>query len=212
MVVTPYYYATNITQDVLKRHYTEIADRSPIPIILYNVPPFSGVRIANDTVDLLSTHPNIVGIKDTTGSIVNLAESVQNAARNRQLAQQNKRFVVLAGGASSLLYSLLAGGSGGILALANILPNTCCRLFELATSGRLAEAAALQNAIVRINELVTAKHGVAGLKAAMDLLGYYGGPPRRPFAPASDAVRNIIKECLYELTAGGVTEATPSRS
>jgi len=121
MVVTPYYYTSRMSSAVLKAHFTAVADASEIPIILYNVPPFASVTMPVDLVCELSKHKNIIGVKDTTGSVVQISETSRNAAPS---------FTILAGSAGYLLQSMASGAQGGVMALANILPDECCTLFE----------------------------------------------------------------------------------
>jgi len=184
MVVTPYYYTSRITSDVMYEHFLKVAQNSPIPILLYNVPPFSAVTIPVDLISRLSSVKNIVGVKDTTGSIAHISETVRNTPPG---------FAVLAGSGGYFLQSLVSGAKGGVMALSNILPDDCCTLYNYFLNGKFAEAIALQKRLVNVNDIATAKFGVGGLKAALDILGYYGGKPREPLpVPSNDQLAQII--------------------
>jgi 4-hydroxy-2-oxoglutarate aldolase len=105
-------------------------------------------------------------------------------------------FHVLAGSAGHLLPALTLGASGGVLALANVAPNECCRIFNDFRSGRHAEARELQLKLLAANKAVTAQFGVAGLKAALDMVGYFGGDPRPPLLPLGEEQTNKLREIL----------------
>lgn len=192
LVVTPHYYRGKMTGEALVRHYRAVADASPIPILVYNVPGNTGVNVEAVTVARLAEHPNIVGIKDTAGNITQLAETVHLAPSH---------FQVLAGSANFFLAGLSVGAVGGILALANVAPDRCLELYRLFLDGRLAEAGALQRRLLSLNAAVTSRFGIAGLKAALEMLGYAGGPVRSPLLPLADAERKAVRQTLVE---GGV--------
>lgn len=192
LVWTPHYFKAKMTAESLVRHYEELADASPIPILIYNVPGFTGVTMSAAAVARAARHPNIVGMKDTTGNIAQMAETVRLAGPD---------FQVLAGSASYFLPGLSVGAVGGILALANIAPDRCLELFRLFQEGRWQEAAELQRWMLPINHAVTAGFGIAGLKAAMDMMGHYGGPVRLPLLDIGDEERQTLKKVLIE---GGI--------
>jgi 4-hydroxy-2-oxoglutarate aldolase len=108
-------------------------------------------------------------------------------------------FSVVVGAAPALYASLCVGARGGVVAVANVVPGACVRLFDLTAAGRHAEALALQRALTPLARAVTATHGVAGLKAAMTLAGYRGGQPRPPLLPASPAVVSALSAQLSTL-------------
>ena len=192
LVVTPHYYGPAMKPDNLVEHYARVADASPIPILIYNVPKFTGVNVDAETVARAAAHPNIVGIKDTSGNITQLAETVRLAGPG---------FGVLAGSANFLLAGLAVGATGGILALANIAPEKGLEILRLFEAGAWEEAADLQRRMIPVNNAVTGRFGIPGLKAAMDMLGYYGGPVRSPLLDLPDAARQILREILQE---GGI--------
>jgi 4-hydroxy-2-oxoglutarate aldolase len=190
LVVTPWYYKGGMNADVLKGYFTQLADASPIPVILYNMPRNTGVEMNSALICELSKHQNIIGIKDSSGNIVQIAETIKGAAKD---------FAVFAGSASFLHTSLMLGAAGGTMALANVLPDKCVELMELSRKGEAAKAQELQLALLDINAAVTSKFGIGGMKAACELMGYYGGPLRKPLRPASPEVGAQIKAMLEKL-------------
>lgn len=192
LVVTPHYYAGLMTADSLTRHYHALADAAPIPILLYNVPKFTGVDMNADLITSLAQHPNIIGVKDSSGNVAKLADIVR---------QVGPEFQVLAGAAGFFLAGLTLGAVGGVMALANIAPRQCIDMYQLFRAGELREAAKLQRRMVPVNAAVTARFGVAGLKAALDWLGYYGGPVRSPLLDLDEGEQETLKGILVE---GGV--------
>ncbi len=192
LVVTPHYYAPKMTPDSLVRHYEAVADASPIPILVYNVPKFTGVNVDAATIARVARHSNIVGVKDTSGNITQIADTVR---------QVEPDFQVLAGSASFFLAGLAVGAAGGILALANIAPEKALDIYHLFHAGQMDKAAELQRRMIPVNAAVTARFGIAGLKAALDMLGYYGGPVRAPLLDLGDSERQALKDILAE---GGI--------
>jgi 4-hydroxy-2-oxoglutarate aldolase len=192
LVVTPHYYNAKMTADSLVHHYTTLADASPIPILIYNVPKFTNVNTDSATIARASRHPNIVGMKDTSGNITQIADTVRLAASD---------FQVLAGSAGFAFASFAVGAVGGIMALANIAPRQALDLLQLFQAGKYDEVAELQRRVIPVNAAVTARFGIAGLKVALDLLGYYGGPVRSPLLDLRPGDRKVLKEILI---SGGV--------
>jgi len=190
LVLPPHHYRTHMTPAALRAHYLAVAGASPIPVLLYNMPGnAAGVDLDAETVIALSAHPNIAGVKDSSGNVAKLAEVVAGAREG---------FAVLAGGAGFLLPALVVGGRGAIAALANIAPRECLRLMDLYHEGKLDEARALQARLVPINTAVTSGYGVAGLKAALQFVAHYGGEPRRPLAPLGEDARVRLRALLAE--------------
>lgn len=190
LVITPAYYKSSMTDAALMAHFTAVADASPIPVMLYNMPRNTGINMTPKLVSELAKHPNITGIKDSGGNIVQIAEIIAAVPAD---------FAVFAGSGSFLYPTLALGGVGGTLAVANVIPNECAKLLRLTEEGKHDEARRLQLAILEINNAVTGKYGVGGLKAALDLLGYYGGAPRMPILPAKPAERDDIRRMLAAL-------------
>ncbi|NXJ83548.1 HOGA1 protein, partial [Trogon melanurus] len=177
LVVTPCYYRGSMTNAALVQHYTEVADASPIPVVLYSIPANTGLDLPLEAVLTLAQHPNIVGIKDSGGDITRMGLMVHKT--------QQEDFQVLAGSAGFLLASYALGASGGVCALANILGSPLCQLDGLCREGRWQEARDLQHRLIEPNTAVTRRFGIPGLKKAMEWFGYYGGPCRAPLAPLS---------------------------
>ncbi len=190
LVLTPCYYKTDMGEMALERFYVETAETSPIPVILYNMPRNTGVNITSSLCCRLSTHPNIVGIKDSSANIVQITEIISGAAEG---------FSVIAGSGSFLLPTLVLGGDGGTMAVANVVPELCTDLYEAFLAGDLAKARRLQLAIMEINAAVTSRFGIGGMKAAMDMVGYRGGNPRPPILPATEETKEKIRDIYRRL-------------
>jgi 4-hydroxy-2-oxoglutarate aldolase len=180
LVKTPHYYKPAYKPEVFIEHYRRVADASPIPVLLYSVPQFTGIALEAKEVAVLAEHPNIVGIKESSGNILRVSEMV---------ATTPVTFSVLTGSASTLLPALAIGVRGAILALASVLPEQCVALFGLVHSGKLADARRLQQSILLASNLIVTEAGIAGVKFAMEQRGYRGGLPRRPLLPLSDALK-----------------------
>jgi 4-hydroxy-2-oxoglutarate aldolase len=189
LVRTPGFFKSQMTNDVFVRHYTAVADASPVPVLLYNFTAVTGVNLQPAAVARLATHANIVGMKESGGDVAQVGDLV---------ALTPDDFTVLAGAAGTLYPMLCVGAAGGILALANVLPEQCAHLFELTQAGRHAEAIALQRRLVPIARLLGATHGVAGLKAALNLLGYDVGLPRPPLVPLAETVLPALRDALAQ--------------
>lgn len=185
LVITPWYYKSAMKDEVLKDYYTELADASPIPLILYNMPRNTGVDMNSGLVSELAKHQNIVGIKDSGGSIVQIGEMIHKSPSD---------FAVFAGSGNYLYASLVLGATGATMAVANVVPDLCDKIIRLYKAGEGEKAKELQMDILEVNAAVTTKYGIGGLKAALDLLGYYGGPTRKPLRPVGpDAVADISR-------------------
>ena len=189
LIVTPGYYTSKMDAQAMKRYYLELAERSSVPIILYNMPACTGIDLSAKTVVELAQHSRIVGIKDSSGNVAKLGAIIRDAPSS---------FGVLAGSASFLYPALVLGAVGGVAALANIAPELCCRIFQYAQQGRHDEARRLQLKIIPSNTAVTARFGVPGLKRALDWLGYYGGPVRSPLGPLNDEQAAVLRTILAE--------------
>jgi len=189
LVVTPGYYKSQMRGRELIAHYTAVAEASSIPVLIYNVPQFTGVTVEPEVVARLAEHRNIVGMKDSAGNVTTLTEYLRVAPEG---------FAVFVGSAAIFYAGCALGACGGILALANAAPRACVELYALAREGKGAEAAALQRRLLPAVRGVTTRFGIGGLKYAMDLLGYYGGPPRPPLLPPTVPEQAEIRKALVE--------------
>ncbi len=187
LVVTPWYYKRAMSGDALRSHFEAVADASPIPVLLYNVPVNTGVNIPVPTVAQLAGHPNVVGIKDSSGDIGQLSTILRATP---------DEFAVMVGNTGAFLPGMLLGAKGGILALANVAPRQTVALYRAAREAQLDEARALNDQLVPMGVAVTATYGVPGLKAALDMLGYAGGQPRSPLLPATPEAMKDIRGIL----------------
>ncbi len=194
LVLTPSFYKSEMNGSAFVRYFTEVADGVKIPIVIYNVPKFTGVDIQAVAVSQLARHKNIAGLKNSSENAAQTAEIVASVPAD---------FSVLVGTASVLYPGLASGATGGILALANIAPDKCVELQSLFDEGKHEEASKLQKKLIPVNKAVTSKYGVPGLKAALDMLGYFGGEPRSPLAPLGEREREDMKSILK---AAGLVE------
>jgi len=170
-------------------YYLTVADSVKIPVIIYNVPKFTNVNIHPSTVAELSVHKNIIGIKNSSVDVELTAKYISDTPDD---------FHTFVGTGSVLLQGLKDGADGGILALANIAPMVCISIQELFDLKKLEEAEALQKKMVPVNKAITTTYGVAGLKAAMDMIGLYGGYPRLPLNPLDEKTKQELKSILIE--------------
>jgi 4-hydroxy-2-oxoglutarate aldolase len=187
LVRTPGFFKSQMTTEVFVRHYNAVADASPVPVLLYNFTAVTGVNLQADAVARLTRHPNIVGMKESGGDVAQIADLIAAGSRD---------FAVLAGSASTFYASLCVGATGGILALAVLLPDACVRLFELTRAGQHDAARALQRQLVPLARLIGPKYGVGGLKAALQMAGCDVGRPRPPLQPAPAEGIAALKDAL----------------
>lgn len=190
LVKPPYYYKPLLTPQVLIEHFERVADAARIPVLLYSVPQFTGIAFEAPLVARLAEHPNIIGIKESSGNVQRVAEIVQSAPRD---------FQTLVGSAGTIYPSIAVGARGCILALACALPDLCVELFDVARAGDERRALPLQQSLMPVSKKIVSEGGVPGVKYAMDLLGYCGGTPRRPLLPLSDAHKREIEGALSVL-------------
>jgi 4-hydroxy-2-oxoglutarate aldolase len=190
LVRTPSFYKNVLTSDAFVRHYTAVADASPVPVLLYNVSIFTGVNLLPDAVERLAAHANIAGLKESNADLVQLAET---------MARTPDDFIVLSGSAPTFYHALCAGVDGGVLAISSVVPDICVDMFDLVRRQRHAEALALQRRITPLGRLLGAMHGVAGLKYALDQIGYVGGPTRPPLGTVPPDAQRQIREQLAAL-------------
>ena len=188
IVVTPCYYRGRMTAAALEQHYRQVADASPIPVVLYSVPANTGLDLPAQVAISLAKHPNIIGMKDSGGDVTKIGYMAHETRADD--------FQILAGSAGFLLGALAVGAVGGVCALANIAAAGLTSLWKYFCQGDTMKAREIQLPLIEANMAVTARFGVPGLKAAMDLLGYYGGPVRSPLMPLPEedkvTLRNIL--------------------
>jgi 4-hydroxy-2-oxoglutarate aldolase len=174
-----------MTEEVLYRYFSSLADRARIPLLLYNAPGSCGVTLTPDLVGRLAAHPNIVGLKDSASSGI-----------EGFLPFQGPSFQVLAGSANFLFRAMVGGAPGGTVSLANSFPQLAVELFACGRSRDQANGVPLQDRVTRINAAISGAHGVAGVKAAMTLAGFRGGIPRRPLLPLLPAQAQALQALL----------------
>ncbi len=189
LVMTPSFFADQMTGPALTAHYQHVADKAPVPVLLYNVPKYTGVNIKPGLAAALARHPNVIGLKDSSGNITQMMGLLQQCPRE---------FSVLVGNGGAFLSAVSLGAAGAVLALANVAPRECVRVFELVRSGEAAMAQELAFRLVAANTAVTDTYGVPGLKAALDLLGYAGGWPRLPLMPCDETERALLQAILQD--------------
>lgn len=187
LVLAPTYFRKQMTDDVLYRYYATLADESPLPLLIYNAPGFTGVAVAPALVGRLSSVPGIVGMKDSGSSGVK--EFLQHVS---------SEFTVLAGSADSLFPAMMQGAAGGTVALANVLPDLAVQLFRFARDRDQERGAALHETVSRLNKAISGRYGVPGVKVAMSLMGLKGGIPRRPLLPLREAEEKELRDLLVQ--------------
>ena len=192
-VLMPSFFAKKMTPEVMVRHALAVADASPIPVVLYNNPSVAaGVTIRFEVLEKVAGHPNLVGIKDSSKDTY-----------RENLRASSPRFSVLAGSAAYFLDLLRRGGTGGVLSLANVLPDACVALCDAFRGGRTDEGARLDKLLVDLNQKVSGSFGVAGVKAAMTVCGFVGGVPRRPFLPLGPEEVTALRGALEQSGLSG---------
>jgi 4-hydroxy-2-oxoglutarate aldolase len=187
LVRTPGFFKAEMTDDAFVRHYTAVADASPVPVLLYNFTAVTGVNLSPAAVSRLATHPNIAGMKESGGDIVQISDLVSVTP---------DAFNLLVGSATTFYAALCVGVRGAVLALGCVVPLACVRLYELAKSGRHDEARTLQQRLMPLARLLGRVHGVPGLKAALNLAGWDVGIPRRPLIPLPDLAVAGLRQAL----------------
>ena len=189
LVRPPAYYPKAMDPDTVRRHFEKVADSIPIPLILYHVPQFVPVEIAPGSCAELCTHHNIIGIKDSTGDLKSLGAFLDVVA-----GSDNCRVMV---GAGSKLYAALElGAAGGIVAVGCIAPRFAVDVYRSFCAGDMGSAGKAQSVLTGLHNAIVRGTGVAGVKYALDLLGYNGGDPRPPLRPPDERVRATIRDAL----------------
>lgn len=197
LVKNPFYFKSQMTFDVYMAHYTAVADASPVPVIIYNVPVFTGLPLQSRLVIELSKHPNIRGLKDSSGDMKLISEVVWNTSG----------FGVIAGAAPTIFPAMVAGARGGIIAVACAAPRAALALYRAFAASDYKKAGAIQRIIAPAAGAVTEKYGIAGLKAAMEMEGFQSGLPRRPLIPLKSEQREDLAQ-IFRRMNGELAELT----
>ena len=185
MVRTPHYYKNLVNNGAAQAlYFRAVADQSQIPLMIYNWPQATGVDIPADTVAALSEHPNIIAIKESSGNIEKVMQMIR---------ETRPGFQVLVGSAPTLAPSFAVGAVGAVLAYANAAPYSTIAIWEAHRQRETEAAMDWQRRISRAAVAVTVKYGIPGLKYAMDLNGYYGGPVRLPLSPIGPEAKREIE-------------------
>lgn len=191
LVLTPFYYRVQMyREDTQLLFFRAVADQSKLPVLLYNIPQVTGYKLLPETVAKLAEHPNIIGMKDSSGDLENLEKTAHAVPSG---------FQILSGAGTNFGDALKLGASGAILAIANAIPYACVTVWEAFRSRQHEAAADWQQRLLPAAKAIAAQHGIPGLKYAMDLNGYYGGPPRLPFVPPSPEAKAEIEKVLSDL-------------
>jgi 4-hydroxy-2-oxoglutarate aldolase len=192
LVVAPHYYSNAMTVDALRAHYRRVADESPLPVLLYNIPKYMHFKLPPELVAELAEHPNIVGIKDSSGDLDLLKGYLQAASES---------FAVLTGNGGQLHPALMAGARGGILAVALFASERSVAIFDAHKKGDMTTADRLQAEMKPLAVTIVAELGVPGVKAAMDAVGLRGGVVRAPLLDLDAAGRSRVTALLSGLGA-----------
>jgi len=192
LVITPYFYRSAITQETLISFYMAVADEAPVPVLLYSMPPLTGIKIEPETVARLSEHPNIIGVKDSSNDVAGFSKTVSLCPND---------FAVMTGNGTVLLDALHARATGGILAVGCVAPDVCVEIFRAFKAGEDDRAAMLQSKLTPLAAAVTTRFGIGGLKAALDLAGYKGGSVRTPLRGPDESARNELAQLLQDVQA-----------
>lgn len=190
LVRTPSFYKPAVNDDLLAEHYLRVADAARIPVLLYAVPIYTHIAIEASLVARVASHPNIIGMKDSSGSIDGVRKNVEAGP---------KTFQTLVGWPTILFESLEVGAVGAILAVADAFPELCVSIFEFARAGHREKAQELAQKLVAPAKIFGSQAGLSGLKYAMDQQGYYGGPARPPLLPLGAPAKREIEEMLANL-------------
>jgi 4-hydroxy-2-oxoglutarate aldolase len=245
LVRTPHFYRPQMKPEALLAFYRSVADRSPLPVVLYTVPPFTAYDLPLEVIVALAEHANIIGIKESSGNVEKVAATVAATRHNKRTVQVTELqqgvtnrmrslgeaasagehlvpleqlggsrgspvatattprlktrtrevgFQMLVGAAHTLLDSLLAGASGGVLGFAAPAPTICFEIYAAWRDNDLELARSKQEAITVAARKVVSEMGIPAIKHAMDLNGYYGGFPRLPLLPLTAAQKADVEQ------------------
>jgi len=193
LVLTPHYYKARMDSVALAAYFRALADGLRRPVIMYNIPQFTGIRTSPDTIGALSRHPNIVALKESSGDL---------AYVRAILGRARPGFRVVVGAPLILLDALRAGAAGAVLGQAGFVPELCVGVYEAFRQRRMKTARDLQQRLAILTHKISIPYGVAGVKAALDMCGYAGGAPRAPLTPLPAAARRAVAAALREARAG----------
>lgn len=186
-VITPSYFKNRYTDQVLSKYYLDIADASPVPVVVYNIPANTGIALPVKVIELIASHPNIAGVKDSSpGQYVDYL----------QVCGEN--FSVLSGTINTLLQAMVLGARGGVVSLADSFPELCCKLYDLICHREIERAVVLNRKLLKLNKVISGAYGVAGVKYAAELRGYFGGKPRLPLLPLDDQDKDRIRQAITD--------------
>jgi 4-hydroxy-2-oxoglutarate aldolase len=186
-ILTPSYFKKRLTDEAMIGYYTEVADAVSVPVVAYNAPGFTGMTLTPQVIEVISRHPNVIGMKDTS-----------KGNMSSYLSVAGDDFDILSGTVSTLFESMLLGAKGGVVSLANAFPAPCCELYEACKSLDLDKARRLHYMLIKLNKAVSGSFGVAGVKFAAEVAGYHGGDPRKPLLPITEAGRQSIRKAIEE--------------
>lgn len=187
LVITPHFYRRAITQDALIGYYNAVADAAPVPVVLYSMPELTSIALAPETVARLASHENIIGIKDSSGDLINLTETLRLVPED---------FAVMTGNGALLSAALSAGARGAILAVGCVAFAQCVEIYNAVEAVDYERAHLLQRGLTPLARAVTVRYGIGGLKAALELIGFTGGMVRAPLEGASAEARREIAQLL----------------
>lgn len=186
-ILTPSYFKKRLTDEAMIGYYTDVADAVSVPVVAYNAPGFTGMTLSPQVVEIISRHPNVIGLKDTS-----------KGNMSTYLSAAGEDFDILSGTVSTLFESMLLGAKGGVVSLANAFPATCCELYQACKALDLNKARRLHYMLIKLNRSVSGSFGVAGVKYAAEVAGYCGGDPRKPLLPITDEGKKSIRKAIEE--------------
>lgn len=190
LVRPPCFFKARMTREALRAHYLALADAAQVPVLVYNIPQNTGVPLDPQLVIELAAHPNIIGLKESSGSLAFLGEVGPRVPAS---------FHYFLGSGHVIYPGLEMGADGAILAVANAAPELCAEIYSLFRAGRKDEAKRLQFELIPLNKMIMESHGIAGLKCALDARGYYGGPVRLPLLPIDEKGKAEIAALLKKM-------------
>jgi 4-hydroxy-2-oxoglutarate aldolase len=189
LVHPPAYFGPYISVAAMMDHFRAVADAAPVPVLLYHIPRYTKVTLEAGFVAELMRHPNVAGLKDSSGDMKRFADFTNACAKGCRL------FV----GNGALLYTALElGAAGGILGVANIAPGLCADVMRHFRDGRPQEAGRVQEQLTPLHREIVAAYGAVGCKAALDLMGWAGGAPRAPLRALDERERRQVARVMQE--------------